>query len=1189
VKATSLFSTLALTLVSVGIQAQSVELDIERSVKVEFNSEKGYSYNVYGTSDPAKKTGWKLLGGEDGTGENIVFFYRAESDQKIFFRVESEPSQPGEEPKPQEPVQSVVPITGLPPAESSGTYNLVEAIGENEIGGVYRIGVLAGTHGVVIVLPHPGQKEYRQKQIKLSIYRGGTGLGSGKVSLKVRTLSYPFGDEYESTKLVDNSSKQLTGEVVVLPATALESGRKVVVDLFNDTAQTDGAAGGQWVVSTSSDNSVVHEWDGPSVRLKNPDSSWGGWANLEGPTGAGGPAGPKGDQGPVGEIGSTGDQGPQGPIGERGLTGSQGPAGSVGPKGQRGSIEHEWNGTSLRFKNSDDSWSDWVDLRGPVQSVIPITGLPPAESSGTYNLGEAIGENEIGGVYRIGVSAGTDGVVIVLPHPGQKEYRQKQIKLSIYRGGTELGSGKVSLKVRTPAGDAYESRKLVDNTSKQLTGEVVILPATALESGRKVIVDLFNDTANTDGAAGGQWVVTTAAESIDPTLAHRWEGTQLTLQNPDGTWAVGVNLRGPQGDTGSRGTQGVQGITGPTGPRGPQGAPGSISAQGYDISMLFAMARGDWSNQNFDGKDLSGSVIRQLLGKKEVVHDSSFVGANLTRATFYAEVYSNCDFRDAIIEEVDSDADFPVLINCNLQGASITFFDDLSGQIFSWENLDPNTVKFINCIMPDGSTRNDSGASLTNLDLSGIDFSGLDLSGFNFTDSNLQFANMQNLKGIEGVEFRGADLFGVKFSYLNDDGELGYWWETNVVDDVLVSPVGRQLINGEWIWQFPMSKQTVPQNLLIFKWTSVWHQLQGQEKYYFSGDEIDGGYIAIDLDTSYFYYYNNQLPYTVHLSGTVTLEGDKNKPTKFVNNEWFDYTIVQWDTKNQSGTLTYIDELGPYKTFSTFEKLTREEFIKEYWGNGDGQGGGQGGGGQNATLVVRSGSAFAPDRLEIVLDAATGSGLAIGLELKPSDLQLKVGGGDISDDDAIIVVENAPGGGKKLVIKSKTGAPFTAADIVGANAVPVAVSIPTEGGNSVSVNVTLVAPMKAPSLIANIDETGSAKSINITTDGFTEDEADAYLATIEDQFGDLANFEINGKTLNADEVDIITSVVPTGDPSTPFRVEVEIKPKNPDANLGKVDVIAFVPGPLEVEEGEVPPPPLNLPPSLPIMSPVNGG
>jgi len=149
----------------------------------------------------------------------------------------------------------------------------------------------------------------------------------------------------------------------------------------------------------------------------------------------------------------------------------------------------------------------------------------------------------------------------------------------------------------------------------------------------------------------------------------------------------------------------------------------------------------------------------------------------------------------------------------------------------------------------------------------------------------------------------------------------------------------------------------------------------------------------------------------------------------------------------------------------------------------------------------------------------------------------------------------------------------------------VAVSIPTSGGNSVSVDVDLVAPMKAPSLVANVDDSGSAKSINITTDGFTADEADAYIATIEEQFGNLENFEINGETLSADEVDIITTVVPTGNATTPFKVEVKIKPKDPDANLGKINEIAFVPPPVEVVEGAIPPPPIVVPPTPPVISP----
>ena len=236
-------------------------------------------------------------------------------------------------------------------------------------------------------------------------------------------------------------------------------------------------------------------------------------------------------------------------------------------------------------------------------------------------------------------------------------------------------------------------------------------------------------------------------------------------------------------------------------------------------------------------------------------------------------------------------------------------------------------------------------------------------------------------------------------------------------------------------------------------------------------------------------------------------------------------------------------------------------------------------------LVIRSGSVFAPDRLEIVLDASAGSELTVGQELKPSDLGLSIGGGAISDDDAIIVVEEAPGGVKKLVITSKTGDPFAAADVATANAVPVSVAIPTAGGNSVSVDIDLVAPMKAPKYFTgDLDDSGSAKSINIMTGGFTADEADTYIATFQEQLGDLDNFEINGETLNADEVDIIANVVATGDELTPFRVELEIRLKNPDANFGKNIEIVFVEPPVvKPVEGAIPPPVI-----LPVISQIEG-
>ena len=62
----------------------------------------------------------------------------------------------------------------------------------------------------------------------------------------------------------------------------------------------------------------------------------------------------EGPQGPKGEKGEQGEPGPQGEPGATGLPGETGPAPA-----------HEWQGTSLRFKNPDNTWGDLVNLQGP--------------------------------------------------------------------------------------------------------------------------------------------------------------------------------------------------------------------------------------------------------------------------------------------------------------------------------------------------------------------------------------------------------------------------------------------------------------------------------------------------------------------------------------------------------------------------------------------------------------------------------------------------------------------------------------------------------------------------------------------------------------------------------------------------------------------------------------------------------
>ena len=198
-------------------------------------------------------------------------------------------------------------------------------------------------------------------------------------------------------------------------------------------------------------------------------------------------------------------------------------------------------------------------------------------------------------------------------------------------------------------------------------------------------------------------------------------------------------------------------------------------------------------------------------------------------------------------------------------------------------------------------------------------------------------------------------------------------------------------------------------------------------------------FLVLDYLSSMYYYFNvginSGLPI---LGGTFTLEkGEKNKPQKIWYDVWFDYENLVWkDTK--SGSLTYIADhegsvgfRGRYTLFSTFEKISREKFIEEFpLLSPDNQDGGNG-----VRLVVRSGNSLAPDRLEINLDAAMSKELIVGQELNPSELKFHIDGLAIKDDAAIIIVEESIGGGKKLVVKSKTGEAFVSFGLIKSNSV----------------------------------------------------------------------------------------------------------------------------------------------------------
>ena len=350
----SLFVCLFLSL----FQPRAQELSIEHSVKVEFPTQAGYDYTVYSTTDPNQQSGWKPLGLiSHATGEKATFFYQTSPDQKVFFKVEGEPST-GAPPAAQ--TSSILPITSLPPGTIPGIYNLGDALGENPSGGAYRMVVPPGTEDYLITLPHPSAEIFHGMELKLSLFKGGTSFGSGRVVLKVPTTD---GSSYEPLKLVDNGSQAIVEEVVIMDATGSTDRRKVVIDLFNDSKPSDGT-GGQWVINTPSEgggSAIGHQWEGTQLALKKEDGSWGDFVDLRGAQGERGLKGEKGDIGIPGLKGDKGDKGDQGDQGEPGLKGDRGEKGDRGDKGERGPQGHMASeGVNLTLVNSilESDWSN---------------------------------------------------------------------------------------------------------------------------------------------------------------------------------------------------------------------------------------------------------------------------------------------------------------------------------------------------------------------------------------------------------------------------------------------------------------------------------------------------------------------------------------------------------------------------------------------------------------------------------------------------------------------------------------------------------------------------------------------------------------------------------------------------------------------------------------------------------------
>tara|TARA_B100001964_G_scaffold219941_1_gene262527 strand:+ start:25 stop:621 length:597 start_codon:yes stop_codon:yes gene_type:complete len=198
---------------------------------------------------------------------------------------------------------------------------------------------------------------------------------------------------------------------------------------------------------------------------------------------------------------------------------------------------------------------------------------------------------------------------------------------------------------------------------------------------------------------------------------------------------------------------------------------------------------------------------------------------------------------------------------------------------------------------------------------------------------------------MENISFYEADLFGSKLSYMVQNGESRPWNSASfIVNGPMIYPVGGAAISPDgstresvsatpWSGWANQLMENVPENPLVIRHTSLWGQLDGHEKIYYTEDDSYTSFFVLDLDTSYYYYYSKR-DNKVYLDGTFSLEGDKNKPKSITNNAWFFNIEFQWES-NKSGTFVWNRPSPKNKEANKFVILTREEFIEIYWDQGN--------------------------------------------------------------------------------------------------------------------------------------------------------------------------------------------------------------------------------------------------------------
>ena len=283
--ATKCFTLTFIYLLSIHTIKSQVELRIENNIQVTFKSAKGYSYNVYGSADLGNRKKWELLGGEEGTGDDITFFYVNNSFQsQLFFKVEEINSSNPDEINIRNFSKSLTDISYYNIHNS--TNNISDIVDKEEINGLIKLNLTPKIDDIFIYLPDPYEAKYRQKKIILNIHRKANKIENGKVFLRVEQLDINDDNQRGEGEIFLNPSGNSITDLLIFKESKQD--QNIYLELFNDTDLL-GENIGKWVIlnqiNNNANSNLTYRWDKTKLSLRNPDGSWGEFVDLKGKDG----------------------------------------------------------------------------------------------------------------------------------------------------------------------------------------------------------------------------------------------------------------------------------------------------------------------------------------------------------------------------------------------------------------------------------------------------------------------------------------------------------------------------------------------------------------------------------------------------------------------------------------------------------------------------------------------------------------------------------------------------------------------------------------------------------------------------------------------------------------------------------------------------------------------------------------